>query len=1247
MMNQELCDIGIALTKLDGGKPASRRATMEFHIHKALRKELGLENPLFTLTGNCILASFTQARVFAQKLNQRAEVSLYPERSVKAGQVNAMGLIDEILHYVCSLYRDKHGKDVFGKALTSLEKTLGKEKVDSLLLDFTASFPPTEVYKGKMSEAEYLKGQSEGVANRELALEELLLLLWLANDNPAFSPFQELFNDSALRESSVYLEAIDGLKEFFKTQPTFGPDNQSLVEMLKSPAIAVPFSLPGQLEYIRSRWGLILGKYLLRLLTSLDLVREEEKPFFPGPGPTRVLVYDGLEQEYERFSPDKDWMPRTLMIAKSTLVWLSQLSEKYNSQITRLDQIPDEELDILASRGFTALWLIGIWERSNASKRIKQICGNPEAAASAYSLMDYEIAGELGGWDALANLRERAWYRGIRLASDMVPNHTGMDSSWVNQRPDLFVQGRHCPFPGYTFNGENLSSDPSVGVFLEDHYYARTDAAVVFKRVDFRSGDTRYIYHGNDGTSMPWNDTAQIDFLNPEARKAVMEKILHVAQNFPIIRFDAAMVLAKKHIRRLWYPEPGSGGDIASRAEHAMSRDDFEKAMPAEFWREVVDLCAKEAPDTLLLAEAFWMLEGYFVRTLGMHRVYNSAFMNMLKREENAKYRSTIKNTQEFDPEILKRFVNFLNNPDEDTAVAQFGRGDKYFGVTTMMITMPGLPMFGHGQVEGFEEKYGMEYRKAYWKEVPDQELVWRHEREIFPIMKKRYLFSGVENFLLYDLFDGSGGVNENVFAFSNRVGKEGALVLFNNAYAQASGWIRVSAARAEKDAKGDKKLTQRALGDGLGLVPEQSHFTLLREQRSNLWYIRESKEIWEKGMFVMLGGYQCQVFLDIRDVADNELGQYRKLFEHLNGSGVRDIQAAIQDIFLKDLYQALYKLISPEYFASFRELSQKAFTQAGAESKKASSAPSIKTFIEGLAEDSADFYHTAVRFMAGTAEYGAFDAIPNSGSKTEAEAISAYSVLLANWFKTASALAVAVPEKTPDDLEPWLFNRLATDSSYLDFAAVLVFFMELRCVIGADASGADTCRLIDHWCLDRKMIEALCSRGCPEDKARSAMGYIKVALSRLDLKEYADAKTPADLSRAAFDSLAADETVRRMIGVNVFDGKIWYQKEPLEDIFWFFSLAQCLRIPRQAKPEDAGIKAATDAAVKKRLEEVAAVARVVVEAQKASEYQLDKLGASLSPAGKKKIGLKKTDTVSVDAKKAEPKKAPAKKKTD
>jgi hypothetical protein len=136
----------------------------------------------------------------------------------------------------------------------------------------------------------------------------------------------------------------------------------------------------------------------------------------------------------------------------------------------------------------------------------------------------------------------------------------------------------------------------------------------VFKRFDRGSGAEQFIYHGNDGTSFPWNDTAQLDFLKAEVREQVIRTILDVARRFPVIRFDAAMVLAKRHVRRLWWPEPGAGDGIPSRAEHAMSQAEFDARMPVEFWREVVDRVAAEVPDTLLLAEAFWMLEGYFVR---------------------------------------------------------------------------------------------------------------------------------------------------------------------------------------------------------------------------------------------------------------------------------------------------------------------------------------------------------------------------------------------------------------------------------------------------------------------------------------------------------------------------------------------------------------------------------------------------------------------------------------------------------
>jgi len=60
--------------------------------------------------------------------------------------------------------------------------------------------------------------------------------------------------------------------------------------MLRSPAINAPHSLTAQLEFIRQRWGMLLGKYLYRLLGSLDLIKEEEKAIFLGPGPPVFMI---------------------------------------------------------------------------------------------------------------------------------------------------------------------------------------------------------------------------------------------------------------------------------------------------------------------------------------------------------------------------------------------------------------------------------------------------------------------------------------------------------------------------------------------------------------------------------------------------------------------------------------------------------------------------------------------------------------------------------------------------------------------------------------------------------------------------------------------------------------------------------------------------------------------------------------------------------------------------------------------
>ena len=855
-------------------------------ITKTSRDTYQFDTDFFQPDGNVNFPDYASARRFAEQMSAERD------QPVPASDIYAMQLIDEAMRLLVRQYAPT---PVMNTAVSHVDERLGQESVTTTQKKFVSEFPPEEVYRGEEKVEEYLTKLTNG---RIKTIEELIYV-FTHNANPAVNPLLELVDDEPL-EATAYKNLISALDAFFaqyvKDNPQAPGGSQSLFEILRAPAQSSPNSLEGQLQFIVDRWGYLLDeKFVARIVRGMDFLREEAMhqklahgDFTPDI-PLQTFV-GGEYAEYEQYSPDKDWMPRLVLIAKNSYVWLEQLSRKHKRWIKTLDQIPDEELDILRDHGFTGLWLIGLWERSRASQQIKQRMGDADAVASAYSLYSYDIAEDLGGWSALENLRWRAWQRGIRLSADMVPNHMGIDSRWVIEHPDWFLSLPHSPYPSYSFHSENLSEDPRVGIYLEDHYYNKTDAAVVFQRRDHFTGDVRYIYHGNDGTSFPWNDTAQLDYLKAEVREAVIQTILHVARNFPVIRFDAAMTLAKKHIQRLWFPEPGSGGAIPSRAEHGMTRAEFDEAIPNEFWREVVDRVAAEVPDTLLLAEAFWLLEGYFVRTLGMHRVYNSAFMHMLRDEDNAKYRMAIKNTLEFDPQILKRYVNFMNNPDEKTAIEQFGNGDKYFGVATVLSTLPGLPMFGHGQIEGFREKYGMEFRKPKWDEIPDEGLIGGHDWKIFPVLHHRYLFADVEQFFLYDLFTADGTVDENVFAYSNVYNDERGLVICHNRFADTAGWIKISAAYLDKNT-GDLK--QKSLAEALGLPFEG--YVILRDYVTHLEYIRSCEDLWQKGMYLQLHAYQHHVFMDWRFVEDSNWGLVNS---NLNGAGVESVQAKWDEMF-------------------------------------------------------------------------------------------------------------------------------------------------------------------------------------------------------------------------------------------------------------------------------------------------------------------------------------------------------------
>src|ERR1700716_2057745 len=251
---------------------------MEFHISSGARDRYQFAGDLFSFTGNVVFANVSASREFAHRMNQVRDVRKHPERAVHAGALYAMGLIDEASHVLLERYRQELDPAVMTDALTWFSGHIGSNELDRMLLSFVEQFPGSGVYRALRTPKGWLAGSTEGTPHRAVALEEMMLL-WMANRNEAFRPFEELFEDRGLAQQTVYGSVVEKLPAYFATRP-FVPmedsEPQSLFDVLRAPAVAAPGSLREQLDLIRIKWRRLIGERLDRLLSIAGGVLHEE-----------------------------------------------------------------------------------------------------------------------------------------------------------------------------------------------------------------------------------------------------------------------------------------------------------------------------------------------------------------------------------------------------------------------------------------------------------------------------------------------------------------------------------------------------------------------------------------------------------------------------------------------------------------------------------------------------------------------------------------------------------------------------------------------------------------------------------------------------------------------------------------------------------------------------------------------------------------------------------------------------------
>ena len=156
----------------------------------------------------------------------------------------------------------------------------------------------------------------------------------------------------------------------------------------------------------------------------------------------------------------------------------------------------------------------------------------------------------------------------------------------------------------------------------------------------------------------------------------------------------------------------------------------------------------------------------------------------------------------------------------------------------------------------------------------------------------------------------------------------------------------------------------------------------------------------------------------------------------------------------------------------------------------------------------------------------------------------------------------------------PWQLDRI----EYTAYALGYGILSLLRLIVGQGASGPDAGALEDHWRLDRKLEDAFGSLGIPRIQSRRVLAIMKAILVRTAAAE--NPKGPAGAQPSvngsppepkvlarylAFENYDTED-FRTLLGVNLFNDIVWFNKEAFEEFLSFAPLFLVLENPAAFK---------------------------------------------------------------------------------
>jgi hypothetical protein len=457
---------------------------------------------------------------------------------------------------------------------------------------------------------------------------------------------------------------------------------------------------------------------------------------------TRVRRVDGSQTPTDTM-PD---VTHPCLYQVNTRVWLTELSGQLGRRAT-LDDIPDHELDRLASLGFDWVWFLSVWQTGLAAQQVSRShegwrkefqetlpdLREEDIAGSGFAIAAYTVHSSLGGDEALARLRARLKQRGLRLMLDYVPNHMAPDHPWAERHPEFFVHGTDADLARAPQNycRRETSRGPVVLAYGRDPYF--------------------------DG----WPDTLQLNYGNPAVQEAMIGELLRIAGQCDGVRCDMAMLVLPDVFERTW----GVRAPL--------------------FWPAAIQRVREKAPAFRFMAEVYWDRE-WEMQQQGFDYAYDKRLYDRLRDGHARPVREHFLAGLDYQ----NRLARFLENHDEPRAAATFSAG-QHEAAAVITFLSPGLRFLHQGQFEGRLKRISPHLVRA--PEEPVNPSLARFYDRLLAVLRRSVVRSGTWSLLDGDLaWEGNGSNDAFVaFAWQDDAGAR-LLVAVNYSDHQAQCYVRL-----------------------------------------------------------------------------------------------------------------------------------------------------------------------------------------------------------------------------------------------------------------------------------------------------------------------------------------------------------------------------------------------------------------------------------------------------------------------